>query len=737
MHHDELADPDAPCNAPREDVLSILIATDNHLGYAEKDPIRGNDSIATFEEILKIAQDRAVDMVLLGGDLFHDNKPSRKTLYSTMELLRAHCMGDRPCALEFLSDQSVNFPNRFATVNYMDPNYNVSMPLFSIHGNHDDPSGDGLAALDLLSVSGLVNYFGRQREVDDILITPVLLRKGITSLALYGLGNVRDERLHRTFLKKKVKMLRPIEGTDDWFNLFVIHQNRVKHDKTNYIPESFLDPCINLVLWGHEHDCNIEPVLNAQQEFYITQPGSSVATSLSEGEAKPKHVAVLRLYKTNFELESIRLRTVRPFVFSELVLSEQPSLRANDMKAAQKLITARIHELIANVKAEWVEQWHTENETQAGSGAGAPAAAAAPEPPLPLVRLRIEYSGFSTFNPQQFGQQFVGQIANPKDVVMFYRKRKTGSAAAAAAAAASAIFDAPETAASRRATQQLQLDGIDEALLGLPDKLDTVRVEDLVTECLKVEEELLVLPEAPLADALRAFVEKQDNDAIKEFIETTLRETRDSAGKVDAPTDDLLVQHIVMEKSQKSQSHNAESSAKYLSQRKATASGADDDADGEAMPAPKTTARGKAASTATTAGRGRGRGRAKTTTATTSRASTAAAKRKRKAATDSDEEEEAEMSPSDADDDDDEEEAPPAKKTRTSTRTPAARTTRATAAAAAAAAPKTTRQTTLNFAPASTPSGDGESSGSQRVLPASFTATTPSTRGRGRGRGKK
>lgn len=30
---------------------------------------------------------------------------------------------------------------RTKTVNYMDPNYNVSMPIFSIHGNHDDPSG--------------------------------------------------------------------------------------------------------------------------------------------------------------------------------------------------------------------------------------------------------------------------------------------------------------------------------------------------------------------------------------------------------------------------------------------------------------------------------------------------------------------------------------------------------------------------------------------------------------------
>ena len=51
---------------------------------------------------------------------------------------------------------------RYLSVNYEDPNYNVQLPVFSIHGNHDDPAGDGgLAALDLLSTANLVNYFGR------------------------------------------------------------------------------------------------------------------------------------------------------------------------------------------------------------------------------------------------------------------------------------------------------------------------------------------------------------------------------------------------------------------------------------------------------------------------------------------------------------------------------------------------------------------------------------------------
>lgn len=74
--------------------------------------MRGEDSFKAFEEILQLARDREVDGILLGGDLFHENKPSRLTMHRTMELLRSYCMGDRPCQMELLSDPSVNFPSK-------------------------------------------------------------------------------------------------------------------------------------------------------------------------------------------------------------------------------------------------------------------------------------------------------------------------------------------------------------------------------------------------------------------------------------------------------------------------------------------------------------------------------------------------------------------------------------------------------------------------------------------------
>ncbi|CAN0347285.1 unnamed protein product, partial [Ectocarpus sp. 12 AP-2014] len=75
----------------------------------ERDPVRGKDSFAAFEEMLLLAKERKVDFVLLGGDLFHENKPSRRTLYQTMDILRRHCMGDEPVSFQIISEQAHNF----------------------------------------------------------------------------------------------------------------------------------------------------------------------------------------------------------------------------------------------------------------------------------------------------------------------------------------------------------------------------------------------------------------------------------------------------------------------------------------------------------------------------------------------------------------------------------------------------------------------------------------------------
>ena len=58
-----------------------------------------------------------------------------------------------------------------------------------------------------------------------IAVKPVLLKKGNTRLGLYGIGNVKDARLHFELRSNRVRMYMP-RDKQDWFNILLLHQNR-------------------------------------------------------------------------------------------------------------------------------------------------------------------------------------------------------------------------------------------------------------------------------------------------------------------------------------------------------------------------------------------------------------------------------------------------------------------------------------------------------------------------------
>ena len=488
-------------NHDMSDTIRVLVATDNHVGYHERDPVRGDDSWKSFHEIMCLAKDRDVDMVLLGGDLFHDNVPSRKSMYNVMRSLRLNCYGDKPCELEILSDGSEHFDPTFGHANYEDMNINVSLPVFSIHGNHDDPSGDGhYAALDLLEMSGLINYFGRVPISDEIEVKPLMLQKGNTKLALYGLSNVRDERLYRSFRAEKVAYHRPNVQQREWYNIGVVHQNHHAHGPTSYLPENFLPELLDLVIWGHEHECVINPQTNAEMGFKVMQPGSSIATSLAPGEAVQKHVAILGITGREMKCEPVKLKTVRPFVYKEIILGTIPEAKKLIEKEGHRhklteYLMKQVDNLIAEAQQQWEDaQW--EDDQEEGDEDAEKTA------PLPLVRLRVEHTGingkkFEIENPQRFSNRFTGRVANNHDVVQFHQKKRAVQAA------------------RLKASEELK------ELLAHQEMPEAVKVSKLVADFLNAQS-LSILPQNYFGDAVNQYIDKDDKRAMEIFIADSL-----------------------------------------------------------------------------------------------------------------------------------------------------------------------------------------------------------------------
>lgn len=480
------------------DTFSILLTTDNHVGVYEDDPIRSDDGWKTWHEITDIAVERDVDMIVQGGDLFHINKPSKKLMYQVMKLIRANCFGDRPVEFEMVLDPSTVFTSGFNHGNYEDANINVSVPIFAILGNHDDATGDGLLSpMDVLAISGMVNHFGKVENNEKVVVLPLLLEKGSTKLALYGLQSIRDERLHRSFRDGNVQFQRPLEHTNDWFNLFCIHQNHAQHLVTSHIPESFLPTFLDFVLWGHEHECIPNPVPNPMTEFDVLQAGLSIATLLAEGELAEKHVFVLNVRGKDYSIEAIPLTTVRPFLLKTISLDEsgvEPG--PSSKQSVVEYLTNEVEAAIDEANREFLLRNHL----------------MAVDAPLPLIRLKVEYSGgYEIENTRRFLNRFVGKVANVNDIIHFYKRR---------------VKTASDTTSENKRGPSPTADA------GKPE----INLEHILHQML-LETQLALLPEKGMDYAVKKYLETEDKHVLHGYIGSEIKQEAQHLLGIELDTD--------------------------------------------------------------------------------------------------------------------------------------------------------------------------------------------------------
>lgn len=318
--------------------------------------------------------------------------------------------------------------HEYGNMNYENPYLSISLPVVSIHGNHDDPTKDGvkgepLAALDLLSACNLVNYIGKNDNLEEIEVKPLLFKKEDCFVAIYGVGNIRDERMNRLWKSKKFLFVQPTEeqGRSKFHCILVIHQNRdYGRGSKNCIHESMIPEWMDVVIWGNEHEakpCLLDSLMGT---YRIYQPGSSIATSLNSGESSkhPKSFGLLELKWSDgkkMRLIPNKFTQIRPFIYDEMSLQQEGGLDPGDPRVEDKMkqvITRKIKRMIDEAK----------EDSHIAADANINTEFKLKDPGLVLVRLKVDIQGFPSFSLTRFAQQFVGVVAN-EDILIFSKKR--------------------------------------------------------------------------------------------------------------------------------------------------------------------------------------------------------------------------------------------------------------------------------------------------------------------------
>lgn len=181
-------------------------------------------------------------------------------------------------------------------------------------------------------------------------------------MALYGIGNIRDERFHYEMKAGRIALWKPKEEAEDWFNLLLIHQNRsvfplhLSHNSDDFDSVSRVDrewriiqPRRRSVMMRTSSSGDTSTIVSPKQERFPSAVNDitslnldQVSLPLSQKENRfpsaffvihyprngqrevHRHVSLVTIQGAEeFEMRSIRLRTVRPFIFDEIVLADE------------------------------------------------------------------------------------------------------------------------------------------------------------------------------------------------------------------------------------------------------------------------------------------------------------------------------------------------------------------------------------------------------------------------------
>lgn len=325
-------------NTREDDDYSIrfMVVSGVNLNSFINDKNLAKDNFKVFQNMLKTANQRDNDFVLILGNLFNDPKPLNTSVAAALSCLKANVIpsdGGREKMRKTSFECKKKKLN--SNVKYLD----ISLPIFAIHGQKDGPRylENVVSPLEILSQSSILNYFGRnpvkenQKKEEVFKIEPVLVKKRRTKLALYFLTHLRETKLSKMLVEKRVEFVHP--GGNDYVKILILHQ---KFDSNPYWDKSvsslqihpdLIPKVFNYVLWADEKFKKNEVV--EKEGYKLIKISSTCPSSLLKSDLRERNLFFAEFERRQFSHEEVKIKYPRPVILMSLT-AERIDLSAKD-----------------------------------------------------------------------------------------------------------------------------------------------------------------------------------------------------------------------------------------------------------------------------------------------------------------------------------------------------------------------------------------------------------------------
>lgn len=239
--------------------MRIALMSDFHLGFAQAE--RENDAFENAKKAVELAIKENVDLILISGDIFHEEEPNASALLQAIEIfsLAKNAKSEKTKVVKVKNGEKREF-------------LLAGIPIIAIHGTHEFRGRDYINYLQLFESAGFIVYLHAAKAIYE---------KQGEKIVIHGLGGVPEKKACDV-----LKLWNP-KPESNAFNILMLHQSlkellpfedeMVASLSIADLPEGF-----DLIVNGHLHWQN---VFKENNKFLVI-PGSTVITQMKRLEAK-------------------------------------------------------------------------------------------------------------------------------------------------------------------------------------------------------------------------------------------------------------------------------------------------------------------------------------------------------------------------------------------------------------------------------------------------------------------